>query len=153
MNTAQKGFTLIELMIVVAIIGILAAIAIPQYQNYISKSQVSRVMSEVGSMRTAAETCLNDGIAAADCEFGWTDSNLLEQSGTAPSGANLQGTGLVAAFGADATADSTLTATFGSNAAQAVDGDKLIWTRSGAGAWSCTYDGESKYAPAGCSAS
>ena len=57
MNTAQKGFTLIELMIVVAIIGILAAIAIPQYQNYISKSQVSRVMSEVGSMRTAAETC------------------------------------------------------------------------------------------------
>ena len=57
----QKGFTLIELMIVVAIIGILAAIAIPQYQNYVSKSQVSRVMSETGSLRTPAETCILDG--------------------------------------------------------------------------------------------
>lgn len=150
---AQKGFTLIELMIVVAIIGILAAIAIPQYQNYISKSQVSRVMSEVGSMRTAAETCLNDGVADTDCEFGWTDSNLLADSGTAPSGAALQGTGLVAAFGADADADSTLTATFGSSAAQAIAADELIWTRSGEGSWTCTYSGEDKYAPAGCSGS
>ena len=58
MKSMQKGFTLIELMIVVAIIGILAAIAIPQYQNYIAKSQVSRVMSETGALKTIIETCL-----------------------------------------------------------------------------------------------
>ena len=68
----------IELMIVVAIIGILAAIAIPQYQNYIAKSQVSRVMSETGSMKTVVEDCILNGKTASNaCELGWTKSNLL----------------------------------------------------------------------------
>lgn len=150
---AQKGFTLIELMIVIAIIGILAAIAIPQYQNYIAKSQVSRVMSEVGSMRTATETCLNDGITVANCQFGWTESNLLAGVGTAVTGAGvLQTGGLVAAFGA-ADSATTLTATFGSNAAQALATKKLVWTRSPAGTWTCSTSVDAKYRPAGCSAS
>jgi len=53
MNTAQKGFTLIELMIVVAIIGILAAIAIPAYQDYIARSQVAEAFALTSGQKTA----------------------------------------------------------------------------------------------------
>ena len=146
MNTAQKGFTLIELMIVVAIIGILAAIAIPQYQNYIAKSQVSRVMGEVGAMRTATETCLNDGKTATECDFGWTNSNLIGAATT-----NTLQTGLVATFNDDGSA--TLVAQFGNNAATAIkqaSKRNLTWSRTAAGAWACTTTVETKFQPTGC---
>jgi len=136
---AQKGFTLIELMIVVAIIGILAAVAIPQYQNYIAKSQVSRVMGELGALRTSVETCVLDGKTTALCELGNTPSNLLS---AAP----------VLVIGTAAT-NTTLTGTFGGSAAQAVATKNLVWTRVPAtGAWACTTTVEAKYAPAGCPA-
>ena len=59
----QTGFTIIELTIVVAIIGILVAIAIPQYQIYIGKTQATRVINELGQLRLTVEECLQTGRA------------------------------------------------------------------------------------------
>jgi len=61
MKTLQKGFTLIELMIVVAIIGILAAIAVPAYQDYTLRSKVSEAASLMGATRTAIDVAYSDG--------------------------------------------------------------------------------------------
>ncbi|MGP9688731.1 pilin [Psychrobacter sp. AOP22-C1-C5] len=148
MNT-QKGFTLIELMIVVAIIGILAAIAIPQYQNYIAKSQVSRAMGETSAVKTAVETCLNEGkTAIGDCPLGITNSNIQSTTvaGAAP---NTDGNN-----GAILTATTPIVATFNNNAAAALkDGtaSTLTWTRTANGTWSCATTANAKYKPAGCS--
>jgi len=61
MKNIQKGFTLIELMIVVAIIGILAAIAIPAYQDYTIKAKVSEAASLSGATKTAIEVAVSEG--------------------------------------------------------------------------------------------
>ena len=62
----QKGFTLIELMIVIAIIGILAAIAVPQYQTYTNKAKFSEVVGSTAPWKLAVELCVQDnGLAGA----------------------------------------------------------------------------------------
>lgn len=139
----QKGFTLIELMIVVAIIGILAAIAIPQYQNYVARSQVTRAMSEAGALRTSVEDCILNGktevgTEAGKCDIGATESNILDPK--KPAVAALDGA-------------ATITATFGNNAAQVLKTKTVVWTRAAAdGTWTCASTVPANVAPTNCPA-
>ncbi|WP_133037533.1 prepilin-type N-terminal cleavage/methylation domain-containing protein [Shewanella fodinae] len=70
MKRNTKGFTLIELMIVVAIIGILAAIALPAYQNYTKKSRFTEVNTQADGMKTAVTICYHDLGTVTGCTAG-----------------------------------------------------------------------------------
>lgn len=158
MKSMQKGFTLIELMIVVAIIGILAAIAIPQYQNYVTKSQVTRGMGELGNYKTMVDLCLTD---SKECSFSITESSIFKQGAegdaTVPeTQGDLTALGMLVTF-ERATGASTIEGKFGPAASGALTGKTLTWTRTaydkpGAGTWKCTAadDIDAKFLPTSC---
>jgi type IV pilus assembly protein PilA len=164
MKKVQQGFTLIELMIVVAIIGILAAIALPQYQTYVAKSQVARAMEEAGTLKTTVETCILEGkmtvgkasAATTNCDPGATGSSILNgpSQGDAVLAANT-GVPKVTITAADSTA--SIVATFGNGAASVLvpggTGKTLTWSRLADGTWTCKTGVDTKYRPRGCETS
>jgi len=137
MKQLQKGFTLIELMIVVAIIGILAAVAIPAYQDYIAKAQATEAFSLLDGLKTPlAEAISGEGIAGC----------------SSPAGAVVSGKYLGGITFTGAGVNCTLLATYSTvGVSTKVSGQTVTMVfNSSTGAWTCTSSLDASVKPKSC---
>lgn len=139
MKRVQQGFTLIELMIVVAIIGILAAVAIPAYQDYTVRTKVSEGLSLASGAKTSVtETVLSSG------KYPTTNAEAGLAAATDISGNNVESV--------EVSAGGVITIKYANDAA--IDGKTLVLTPSttaGSVVWDCTKgDVEARFRPGNC---
>ncbi|WP_180114150.1 pilin [Acinetobacter sp. YH12063] len=164
MKSVQKGFTLIELMIVVAIIGILAAVALPAYQDYTARAKMSEVVLAATTCKNTISEAADSGLKAAPTANTWgcgeagsstpVASKYVKQLNTTALGEitvtvqNIKATdpdGKILTITPYAAIDATGKGTTKMAANNYVTGTNLpIKT------WECTFSGDKKYVPASC---
>lgn len=140
----EHGFTLIELMIVVAIIGILAAVAIPMYQNYVAKSQITSAVAELNGAKPQYELIVSGasasgmaGYTVPNMFFSGDQSNICVYAVNAPDASNVANQALVCEL---------------QNVSTVLVGQFVYLNRDANGAWRCSTSAgvENKYKPSGC---
>lgn len=144
MQTKQQGFSLIELMIVVVIIGILAIIAIPTYRDYIARAQMTEALTLTSGLKVVvSETFAQEGTCL---------DNNTESTNSIPRPIEINGQYIVSVTTSDAGEACSITARFKTEQVAEAIKDKTVTLSMDkvSNAWSCRSDAEEKYLPRSC---